>query len=247
MDVKFEGENVVRHLDLTTHNHASDPGDTPPMTYMDKMKSGDAEPCGNMPEKMKEACAGGDPCESGCKAARKCALAPHKPRSCCKNEQAHHVIPVRCFLKPGERKKTGPLRGKGPWKTWPGSEGYNPNEAPCICLEGHAKGQGTGSHKIAHDHFDAAEDAHISPDGTAGSWSYAEACKAGADSIEKATKGKGDCSAKCIRAQLNAYHSSKKKMPHLKKSTRLRADSKGTNTPQNFNPSDCTHGFDTAF
>ena len=23
MDVKFEGENVVRHLDMTTHNHAS--------------------------------------------------------------------------------------------------------------------------------------------------------------------------------------------------------------------------------
>lgn len=23
MDVKFEGENVVRHLDLTTHNHAA--------------------------------------------------------------------------------------------------------------------------------------------------------------------------------------------------------------------------------
>jgi Domain of unknown function (DUF4150) len=30
MDVKFEGANVVRHLDLTTHNHGSQPGNTPP-------------------------------------------------------------------------------------------------------------------------------------------------------------------------------------------------------------------------
>lgn len=37
MDVKVEGKNVVRHLDLTTHNHASMPGQTPPWIYMDSM------------------------------------------------------------------------------------------------------------------------------------------------------------------------------------------------------------------
>ncbi len=37
MDVKVEGENVVRHLDLTTHNHASMPGNTPPWPYTDSM------------------------------------------------------------------------------------------------------------------------------------------------------------------------------------------------------------------
>ena len=36
-DVKVEGENVVRHLDLTTHNHMSQPGNTPPWTYIDSM------------------------------------------------------------------------------------------------------------------------------------------------------------------------------------------------------------------
>ena len=30
MDVKFEGKNVDRHMDLTTHNHASMPAQTPP-------------------------------------------------------------------------------------------------------------------------------------------------------------------------------------------------------------------------
>jgi len=36
MDVKFEGQNVVRMMDLTTHNHmGSMPGNTPPWPYID--------------------------------------------------------------------------------------------------------------------------------------------------------------------------------------------------------------------
>ena len=38
MDVKIEGENVVRHLDITTHNHASTPGNSPPMPHTDAMQ-----------------------------------------------------------------------------------------------------------------------------------------------------------------------------------------------------------------
>ena len=37
MDVKVEGENVVRHLDLTTHNHASQGPNTPPWVHLDAM------------------------------------------------------------------------------------------------------------------------------------------------------------------------------------------------------------------
>jgi Domain of unknown function (DUF4150) len=37
MDVKFEGENVVRMLDLTTHNHGSVPGNSPPYIYTDEV------------------------------------------------------------------------------------------------------------------------------------------------------------------------------------------------------------------
>lgn len=39
MDVKFEGENVDRHFDLTTDNHASQTGNTPPWAYTDRMAS----------------------------------------------------------------------------------------------------------------------------------------------------------------------------------------------------------------
>lgn len=44
MDVKFEGENVVRHLDLTTHNHGSQPGQTPPFPYADEMMIPPSDP-----------------------------------------------------------------------------------------------------------------------------------------------------------------------------------------------------------
>ena len=36
MDVKVEGENVVRMMDLTTHNHGSIPGNTPTWPYIDE-------------------------------------------------------------------------------------------------------------------------------------------------------------------------------------------------------------------
>jgi hypothetical protein len=36
MDVKVEAENVVRHLDMTTHNHASPASNTAPWSYTDR-------------------------------------------------------------------------------------------------------------------------------------------------------------------------------------------------------------------
>jgi hypothetical protein len=37
MNVQIEGENVVRNLDLTTHNHGSVPGNTPTWPYIDEV------------------------------------------------------------------------------------------------------------------------------------------------------------------------------------------------------------------
>ncbi|MEO2036814.1 MAG: PAAR-like domain-containing protein [Planctomycetaceae bacterium] len=55
MDVKFEGKNVVRHLDMTTHNHMSTPGNTPPWPYMDSMAAS-KDPCMADKQKEKDAC-----------------------------------------------------------------------------------------------------------------------------------------------------------------------------------------------
>lgn len=55
MDVKIEGENAVRHLDMMTHNHASDPGATPPWPYMDAMARG-GDPCEKEKDREEAAC-----------------------------------------------------------------------------------------------------------------------------------------------------------------------------------------------
>ena len=57
MDVKVEGENVVRNLDLTTHNHASWVGNTPPQVYMDRMAmAAGLSDCDGMRKKVEEKC-----------------------------------------------------------------------------------------------------------------------------------------------------------------------------------------------
>lgn len=44
MGVKIEGENVVRHLDLTTHNHNAKLSNTPTMPYVDSAAAGTQRP-----------------------------------------------------------------------------------------------------------------------------------------------------------------------------------------------------------
>lgn len=57
MNVKFESKNVVRNMDLTTHNHASKPGNTPPWPYVDQVAVAKEEgPCKDDIKKEKAAC-----------------------------------------------------------------------------------------------------------------------------------------------------------------------------------------------
>jgi hypothetical protein len=50
MDVKVEDENVVRMLDLTTHNHGSLPGNSPPYIYTDEVAVALQQPPGQCKE-----------------------------------------------------------------------------------------------------------------------------------------------------------------------------------------------------
>ncbi|HZN62451.1 MAG TPA: PAAR-like domain-containing protein [Planctomycetota bacterium] len=56
MDVKCEGENVVRHLDMMTHNHASDAGSTPPWPFTDKQNGGKDSDCADEKKAEEKAC-----------------------------------------------------------------------------------------------------------------------------------------------------------------------------------------------
>jgi len=66
MDVKIEGENVVRHLDLTTHNHNPSVGQTPPWPFIDSQALAPDAPCYDDKRAKDEACAGEpEPCCPG--------------------------------------------------------------------------------------------------------------------------------------------------------------------------------------
>ncbi len=60
MDVKFEGENVPRHLDLMGHNEQCDPPNTPPWVYLEKMAMAPPvdHPCKKDIEKAQNDCKG---------------------------------------------------------------------------------------------------------------------------------------------------------------------------------------------
>ncbi len=51
MDVKIEGENVVRHLDMTTHNHASPIANTPITNHIDNMATDPIPDCDKLKSK----------------------------------------------------------------------------------------------------------------------------------------------------------------------------------------------------
>jgi hypothetical protein len=56
MDVKFEGENVVRNLDMTTHNHASPLPNTPPQIFAARLALANIQGCEGQVQEVKNAC-----------------------------------------------------------------------------------------------------------------------------------------------------------------------------------------------
>jgi Domain of unknown function (DUF4150)/GHH signature containing HNH/Endo VII superfamily nuclease toxin 2 len=56
MDVKYEGENVVRHQDLTTHNHASLPANAPPQIHTSLVAAFRISECQEAVSRVLDAC-----------------------------------------------------------------------------------------------------------------------------------------------------------------------------------------------
>lgn len=173
MDVKFEGKNVVRHMDLTTHNHGSFPGNTPTWPYLDQMAVSKGEgPCKEDIKKEKDACKdfsphkadGPSPCPPNgkpetstaadayadkvgadkCLSARRCQLTPYKPTA----GQAG-CCPGQTghhLVEAGSFFNKG--RGGKESKAIKGTSPYNGDKAPCICVEG--CNQYHGTHGLMH-------------------------------------------------------------------------------------------------
>ena len=186
MDVKIEGENVVRHLDLTTHNHASVPGNSPTWPYLDDIVVSAGHPCHEDMRKETEACSqfdphtpgGGSPCPpdstpkpddvtqyavhieaNECLRARRCALSPYEPKRCCKGQTPHHLVEASSFFDQGRggKIKSGPRKGEQSVMI-KGVENYDAKKAPCVCTEGSNQYQGT--HGLLHAFQNMARSEH---------------------------------------------------------------------------------------
>ncbi len=233
MDVKFEGLNVVRHMDLTTHNHASLPGNTPPWMHADTMafnatqgqvckdeEKAAEDNCKKATVRPKRATAGGGSvddgldCDKACRDAKACVLKPKKDDKtfCCAPETTgHHLIEVHCFSKTGER-----------GSALPGFEKYSQHHAPCVCA---SQSRADGTHGVLHAVQGQMEASHNNGP-TVGSWAdcgpkikgsdkrapalakwtYKDAREAGALAHKTAFP---HCNSQCVSNQLDDYHKNK--------------------------------------
>jgi hypothetical protein len=208
MDVKFEGENVPRHLDLMGHNEACQPTATPPWPFMDSMdrESGD-DPCEDAKDEEEAACGGmtrAQQCaDSNCQAAQKCKLVPYGGTgspNCCPGPvgrlTGHHMI---------EDHWVQGLAAGFPMAQ--GSSGRN--AAPTVCCEGSRFNMDHGEMHAAQG---LIEEAHMQATATrpAGSmasspWNYGEG-KFATSTAHNMTFPSTTCTRECLEAQLDNFY-----------------------------------------
>ena len=208
MDVKVEGENVVRHLDLTTHNHMSSPPNTPPWFHTDEMFFGDFAKCEKEVGDAREAC-GGDRdggknlqkepnCSEDCREKMGCILVPKgkDKKYCCPEENTgdHMIEDHMVRHKPAGEKRKVPMPDFAHIADMPGGAYRG---APTACVDG---GRYKKRHGIGHAVRGARENAHIGQDldyATAKEW----ALEGHAQQFPNA-----GCSKPCLEAQLDAFY-----------------------------------------
>ncbi|MFL6601953.1 MAG: PAAR-like domain-containing protein [Steroidobacteraceae bacterium] len=235
MDVKVEGENVVRNLDLTTHNHGSIPGNSLTWPYLDNMTPAQQKVCAAEKKAVDDACPkcdtndhAKDDCPTvyanasknkgyrndDCVKAKRCMLVPYgrsknQKGGCCPGQTAHHLIPKHHFPKSV-------------------SKGYSGDDAPCVCAEGHSWhrnceapfNNAEKTHPDLHDIQDAAEresidivEQNIAAGNDVGgrtpeyAMDYDDARQTAVDTHKDVFKDcKPPCSEACLKAQIDAYH-----------------------------------------
>ncbi len=221
MNVKCEGENVVRHFDMTTHNHASAPGQTPPWPYADSMEIDAAgntdDPCAKDKEKEQKACEefekdGQDPCEIaglGGTARPRTHTSATGLISARQQSSANDCINARrCRLQPYKNTK----KGKGgccpsqtgnhviPESYFNDVSGYVADNAPCMCVTG------TSWHSGNHQYLHSAQSVR---DGffkdSNGMISIEKAAENGGLAQKEVFKEAG-CDEDCIKSQVVKGH-----------------------------------------
>lgn len=220
MDVKIEGMNVCRHLDMTTHNHGSQPGNSPTWAHLGGQAGGSAAgPCKETADAVNDKCSkhvkttkAGSPkrkatmaamcADDECKGALKCVVTPYSTSNCCDGKTPHHLVPKSQFHERGNQ--------SAPILTTSDKNGktvsiFKADKAPCICVDG--AGQYDKLHAEMHRETSALTRQKVSggrgapiPDGTR--WSVGDAEKVGAQATETVM----GCEKECIEAQAREMH-----------------------------------------
>jgi hypothetical protein len=224
MDVKFEGENVVRHMDLTTHNHASQTGQTPPWMYMDSMAMETPppdHPCKNEIDEAQKACKGAkvikkkgkrykdcSGCEGNCKEKMACILVPKekdKELCCSPHNTGHHLIPEHCCkgVIPGYKGKKAPTVCAGGW-SWHRKDRSGIADADKTHPQIHEI-QDPIERKVLRIVGKLAEVGAAKGRSRQFPWKYQTVRNIGISAHKKTFK-KSNCSANCVGSQLDDYH-----------------------------------------
>jgi hypothetical protein len=233
MDVKFEGENVVRHLDLTTGNHACPtPNQPAPWPHASKQAVAKGGKCNKKAPKdygnqVKKNCDPDMYSKSCCDCkGRKCMLMHYDPNQCCKGTNGkkltpHHPIPFQDHYQVGAR-----TSGATASQRLAGAGTYDGDKAPCICVEGtdhkvlEPKKPGKPPMHKQHGRLGRAG-AHVRDQLPGKTYKYRQINK----KIAKQVAAETGCDKDCIQAQLDYYHVHKAKATgDLRKSRQPRKD-----------------------
>ena len=213
MDVKIEGKNAVRHLDMTTNNHASTPGDTPPWVYVDKMAvPPDDHPCKTEIKTAQEACKDSKKVQVGsrqhricdkkgkCEKAMGCILVPKgkdKEMCCSPNNTGHHLVEDHWIRPGGELMSDFAFLGKKASNGRYKKPGGPYDGAPTMCAN---KSRYKDKHGIAHGTGGVMEETFIGKDFT-----YADGKKIALAAHNDAYHDSG-CDKGCMESQLDDFY-----------------------------------------
>ena len=234
MDVKVEGENVVRHLDITTHNHASFPGNSPTWPFIDEMAFAGKGPCKGVARDLKTHCsaaaapflkddgAGGKTLPARkrkaamksmcskkhekCREALKCVLTKKSPNNCCPNSRGKKPTPHHIVPDSQFKDSSGNRIKLGRGKK------YSYNGAPCVCAPGNS--HSTGMHGEIHTETNnltinhkSLKAANVSPTGKSIIGEPRWSVAEAEEVGATAVAAKSDCKDKdCIKAQVRKGH-----------------------------------------
>jgi hypothetical protein len=211
MDIKIEGDNVVRNLDMTTHNHASFPGNSPPWAYADEAATVPIKDCEKMVQNAEGACAGKSTkkqqCrDPACRKAKRCLLVTYNQgkresnssrTGCCPGEQPHHLVEAHGFYDIGERGDFTSRFVKAP----PGKRAYKDTQSPCVCASGPRDQKEHGQYHAFQQKLEAA--AHAKSRSKPKTWTYGKARDTG---VAAQSAVNPQCDPACTKAQLDSYH-----------------------------------------